>query len=92
MASDRFVAIKDPSALLDYTLSWAAWLGTDTITSVAWTVPTGLTKPSNSNTTTTATVWLSGGTAGATYSVVCEVTTTAGRRDQRTITIKCQDR
>jgi hypothetical protein len=84
--------LKDPAARLDYTVDWTAWLGADTIAQVDWTVPAGLTTTATSNATTTATVWLSGGTLGATYEVVCQVTTATGRIDQRTIRIQVRDR
>lgn len=83
---------KDPNAILDYKIDWATWLGVDTIATVAWTVPTGITKDSQSNTTTTATIWLSGGTALATYELVCRITTAAGRQDDRTIGIRMEQR
>lgn len=67
---------------LDYTVSFASWLGlvSDTISSVAWTVPAGLTGSDTSNTTTTATIYLtasSSGRAGVTYVVKCKITTAA---------------
>jgi len=86
---------KDPSAVLDYTVDWDAdnWLGTDTITGApVWTVPTGITKDSQSNTTTAATAWLSGGTHGADYDVACKITTAGGRTDERTIRIQVRNR
>ena len=67
---------------LDYTPRLTAWLadsGGDAIASVAWTVPAGITQNNATNTTTTATIWLSGGTAGQTYRILCRVTTAAGR-------------
>lgn len=82
------VFAKDPDAVLDYMIDWSDWLGaTDTIASATWTVPDGLTEDSSTETTTTATIWLSGGTAGASYALVCRVVTTEGRTDDRTITI-----
>lgn len=85
--------IKDPDAVLDFTVDWAANLATDdTIATANFTVPAGITKDSQSNTTTTATVWLSGGTAGTTYNVVCRITTADGRTDDRTLRIVVQDR
>lgn len=84
--------IKDPGAVLNYTEDWADELGADTIASAAWTVPTGITKDSDSNTNTTATIVLSGGTAMQTYYVECEITTAAGLKDTRTFIFKCLDR
>ena len=78
---------KRSTAILDYQINWATWLGTDTIATATWTVPTGLTKSSQANTTTTATAWLSGGVVGQTYDVVNTITTAAGRTDYRTVQI-----
>jgi hypothetical protein len=83
---------KDPSATLDYTIDWSNWLGTDTISTSTWTVPNGLTKESDSNTTTTATVWLSGGTVGEIYTVTNHIVTTSGREDDRSIRIAMAQR
>lgn len=84
-----YSATKDPNATLDYGINWAEWLGADTIATVAWTVPAGLTQTAATNTTTSATIWLSGGTVGTRYAVACRITTTAGRIDDRTIRIDC---
>ena len=79
--------VKDPSDILTYQANWATWLSTDTIASVTWTVATGITNVATSNTTTTATIKLSGGTDGADYSVACKIVTAAGLTCERTITI-----
>ena len=84
-----YSATKDANATLDYRVDWSAWLDTDTIATVAWTVPAGLTQTATTNTTTTATIWLAGGTVGTRYAVVCRITTAAGRIDDRTIRIDC---
>jgi hypothetical protein len=75
---------KDPDAVLDYQIDWSTWLGSDTISTSAWTVQSGLTKGSDSKTDTTTTVWLSGGTAGQTYRVTNRIVTAGGRTDDRT--------
>lgn len=84
--------IKDPDAVLDYTVDWSAWLGADTIDDLTVTAPDGITVDSSTNTTTTATAWLSGGTAGESYDVVFQVTTAGGRIDDRTITLMVRQR
>ena len=84
--------IKDPNAVLDYTIDWSRWLGTDTISTATWTVQTGITKVTDSKTTTTATVWLSGGTAGTDYTVTCRITTVGVRTDDRSIKIQVRER
>lgn len=84
--------LKDPDAVLDYQIDWSNWLDDDTISTSSWTVPTGITRDSDTNDTTTATIWLSGGTAGTSYSVVNHIVTADGREEDRTITIKCMER
>jgi hypothetical protein len=84
--------VKDPDAVLDYAVDWAAWLGTDTIATSTWTVPTGLTKTTDTKTATLATVWLSGGTDGSDYQVANKIVTAGGRTDERTLTIKVRQR
>ena len=87
-----FAVVKDPQATLDYRFDWAAWLTTDTIATVTWTVPTGITQTAITNTTTTATIWLSGGTVGTRYTVVCRITTAAGRIDERSLVVSVQQK
>lgn len=84
---------KDPSALLDYSTDWTPWLASgETIIGHTVTVPTGLTKVSDGATTTVVTAWLSNGTVGTVYPVVYDITTSAGRHDQRTLRVRVQER
>jgi hypothetical protein len=84
---------KDPQATLDWAFDWSKWLASgEEISSATVTVDSGLTKASESNTTTKVTVWLTGGTLGATYKVACRITTNQGRIDERTIGIRVTDR
>lgn len=85
----RFSALKDPDSTVDYQIDWSQWLGgSDTILTSTWQVPTGLTYESDSRTTTTTTVWVSGGTVGAVYPLTCRVTTAQGRITDRTIHVR----
>lgn len=74
---------KDPGDILDFEADWAAddedWLDGDTISASAWTVPDGITKDSDTHTSTTTTIWLSGGTAGSSYKLTNQITTAGGR-------------
>ena len=100
----KTVYLKDPDAVLDYKFDWKAstngsgssdWLESgETISSRTITADSGITVDSSSitDTSTTVTVWLSGGTAGLDYDVACLITTSASRTDERTITIKCRER
>lgn len=85
---------KDPDAERPFRFDWSKYLqGTaDTISSADVTVGAGLTKGSVSTTTSTVTVWLSGGTADTSYEVACEVTTANGVTDERTIVIEVDHR
>lgn len=79
---------KDPNDRLDYINNWALWLKTDDyITASVWTVPSGITKVSDSFTTETTTIWLSGGTLGNSYDVVNTITTNDGRTKDFTLTV-----
>ncbi len=80
---------KDPSEVLDYTVDWGAnILATgETISTSTWTVPSGITKDSDSKTNTTTVIWLSGGTADTDYDLVNKIVTSGSRTFERTITI-----
>lgn len=84
---------KGPTDILDYIWDWSNWLGSDTIASSSFTVQTGLTADSDSNTATTATVWLSGGTPGENYEVIdCIVTAnTPARTKSKRATMKVRE-
>ena len=85
---------KDPNAVLDYVLDWGEnYLATgETISSVVWTVATGITEGVTSKTDTTTTIWLSGGTAGESYSIACKIVTSQSRTDERTFTVQVENR
>ena len=83
---------KDPNAILDYSVDWSRWPAGDEIATSEWIVPVGLAKASDTNTTTKATVWLSGGAAGQSYAVTNRITTTGGRTEDRTMTIRVEER
>lgn len=88
-----FDGTKDPDAVLDYVWDWTAWLTTDeTIETVTWLVPTGITQGTTSNTDNTATIWLSGGTLDESYPITCRITTNQDRTDDRTRTIRVRTR
>lgn len=80
---------KTPGEVLDYEADWSGWMTeeSDTIASSTWSAETGITIDSESNTTTLATVTLSGGKANRTYEVTNTVTTAGGRTLTRTLTI-----
>ena len=84
---------KDPDAVLDYSIDWSKWLAGDQIQTSDWSVSgTGLQASDESNTTTRATVWLSGGALGQSYTVTNRITTSGGRTDDRSFTVKIAER
>ena len=91
--------IKDPDAILDYGVTWAAWLAEvgDTLATSAWSIITAATAPplaidSDVSDTTIATVWLSGGKAGTKYALLNRITTVGGRQDDRTVYVKVKEK
>ena len=84
--------VKDKDSTLDYEFDWAAWLtGGETITARTVTV-TGVTLVESTASTTAVVAWVSGGTVGTTATVACKITTSAGRIDERTITLRIAER
>ena len=83
---------KDPNAVLDYSIDWTRWLAGDQIATSEWIIPSGLTKMADSKTSTSATVWLSGGSVGQSYTVTNRITTAAGRTEDRSFTIRVEER
>jgi hypothetical protein len=69
---------QDSGEAVARTLNWAADLNGSTISGTpTWTVPAGLTNEATSNTTTTASIRISGGVPGQDYIITCLVTTAA---------------
>lgn len=93
---------KTPDEVLDYIVDWAAatnnvpgasdnWLAvSESIASIDVSSDTGINIDSSSITdsSTSVTLWLSGGTAGTNYDIAVKVTTSSGRVAVRTIRIK----
>ncbi len=85
---------KDPDAILDYSIDWSSWLAGDQISTSEWLLEEGaaIEKVTDTKTATKATVWLRGGNAGTTYLVTNRIVTVGGRTDDRTISVKVEDR
>lgn len=84
------VFLKDPAAKKDYAVDWALWLAGDTIAVSTWRAP-GLTVETSENTPSRALAWLSGGVAGAEYTVTNQVTTAAGRVEERSFVVRVEE-
>ena len=97
---------KDPDAVLDYKFDFKAltngsgpsdYLGTsEIIASYVLTPEDGITVDSDGKTDsdTSVTIWLSGGTVGSHYDIACKITTNSSpaRVDERTITVDIVDK
>jgi hypothetical protein len=80
--------IKDPEAVLDFSIDWTSELAPgDRLIHVSVIPDPGLRVISSNVTDKIATAWLQGGIPGNTYNVVFHVTTEGGRQDDRTIQI-----
>lgn len=77
------MAVLEPKAsseVREYLFDWGPFLGDDTIATSEVTV-SGITLDSDTNDTTTATYWLSGGTDGSVARVTNTITTAGGRTE-----------
>lgn len=91
------VYAKDPGASLDYAIDWGAgYLGVETIASSNWTVEPnetgGISIVSSSAGSTSTQATLAGGIAGNVYRVTNSVALTDGRGDERSITLRVEQR
>lgn len=77
----------DPDNTEDFVFPLATDLDGDTIASVEFVLPDGLTEVSSSNTDTTATIFVSGAECGITYRITCRYTTAGGRTRDKTIRV-----
>lgn len=104
MAVSEIFPRKDPDAVLDYKFDWKAktngngdsdWLASgETISSYEVTVDTGITNESDAKTDsdTSITVWLSGGTDEVDYEIACKIVTSDSRTDERTAEVPVRER
>lgn len=97
---------KDPDATLDYKFDWANttnggfesdWLASgESIASYVIDADAGITIDQDglSDSNTSVTVWVSGGTVGTRYAIRCEITTdnSPARVDERTIYLTIEER
>ncbi|MFC8531951.1 hypothetical protein [Nocardia sp. NPDC057227] len=95
---------KDPLAVLDFKFTWGQvhrddppWLQPGEVIQTATITisPSGGLALESSEITDSGkavTAWLSGGTAGASYTVRCRIVTSASRTDVRSMTLVVQNR
>lgn len=99
-------ANKDPDEILDYSVDWSRFLGTATISSVAWYVDNasgaktaitsgatvnGIQNVSQTNTNTVATINLGLGTLNEEYKFYCRMTDSTGSIAERVIKLRIKE-
>ena len=90
--------LKDPEAILDYLIDWGAEYLTEGELLVAsqWSVDPdeadGIAIAGADFDATKSTVKATAGSAGRIYRLVNRVTTTGGRTDERSVTIRVENR
>ena len=95
---------KDPASVLDYTINWTDWLGSDTLSSVTFAISsdaetsptlafsTAITGSSANQVSGKNTiVYLSGGTAGVIYNITATVVTSSARTVKRSFRVKVEN-
>lgn len=83
---------KDPDDVLDYQIDWTDLLDGDTIATSTWTVPSGITRDSDTFSGVLTTIWLSGGTDAQTYVLTNQVVTTGARTIDRSVSLTVKER
>ena len=89
--------LKDPDAILDYSVDWGAeYLGDDQIAQSDWTVtpdePGGVAIDASAFDATSATVKAAGGVPGRLYRLVNHVALGSGRVDSRSVVLRVEKR
>ena len=83
--------VHDPDAKLDYTIDWSGFLGdSETISTSAWSVESGTATLSQESTSgAKTTVWVEGASGDTKGQVKLRnrITSSAGRIDDRTLTL-----
>ena len=88
---DGYWAIEmDAGEVLDNVIDWTGWLAGDTIATSGWAVE-NITKNADTNSTTAATVWLSGA-ARPRGKAVNTIVTAGGRTTELTLRFYCKDK
>ena len=77
--------VKDPQAVLDYTIDWSPWLADDLIVDSTWSVVGDVVLQDGVVYASITQIWASGGTEGTLADLTNHVVTAAGREDDRTI-------
>jgi len=87
---NQAIYFKEATAILDYGIDHSDWLDGRTISTSVWTVPTGITKVSESNSTTQTFIKLSGGTWTASYEILNHIVANDGNEQDQSFTVRIQ--
>lgn len=89
--------LKDPDAILDYSIDWGAdYLGGDLLAQSEWSVtpdePAGIFVAGSDFDATTSTVKAGAGIAGRLYTLTNHIVMASGRVDSRSIVLRVEKR
>lgn len=88
--------LKDPASRVDYAIDWTAYLGDQVLTASIWAVTPaeagGVEVDAASFDLRRTAATLARGRPGHVYSATNQVTLSDGRRDQRSITLRVEER
>lgn len=88
--------LKDPQSRVDYAVDWTAYLDGQTVADSVWTVrpqePGGIAVEEASFDLSRSAARLVGGTIGRVYTVSNLVTLSDGAQDERSITLRVEQR
>ncbi len=88
--------LKDPQSRVDYAIDWSGYLDGKAVAASSWAVAPaeagGLTVEAASFDLTRTAATLAGGQPGHVYSATNRVTLSDGRTDQRSITLRVEQR
>jgi hypothetical protein len=98
---------KDKDELLDYSIDWSRFLGTDTISAVTWFIDAadgtktqvnatnivdGLQFVQGTYTNTVATIRLSLGTNNKRYKITCKITTVGALQYEHSVLLRVREK
>lgn len=90
------IHLKDPDATIDYLIDWGGKLGERSVAASDWAVtpsePGGLVIADDGIDGARTRATLSGGVAGHVYRATCQVELSDGRIDERSISLRVEQR
>lgn len=81
---------KEPTDVITVEIDWSDWLGIRTITTSTWTVPSGITKVTDTHSTSATFITLSGGTWANQYEISNHIVASDASEQTRSITVRIQ--